>query len=32
VAGQCRATDRAGAVCWPGRFGCGMGLRCLKDR
>lgn len=32
VAGRCVATDRAGAVCWPGRYGCGMGLRCLRDR
>lgn len=32
VAGRCRATDTAGAVCWPGRYGCGMGLRCLRDR
>lgn len=32
VAGECRATDRRGAVCWPGRDGCGAGLRCLRDR
>ena len=32
VAGSCVATDEAGAVCWPGRYGCGAGRRCLKDR
>jgi hypothetical protein len=32
VAGRCVATDRAGAICWPGRYGCGAGLRCLRDR
>ena len=32
VARSCVATDRAGANCWPGRYGCGAGLRCLRDR
>jgi hypothetical protein len=32
VARECVATDEPGAVCWPGRYGCGAGLRCLKDR
>ena len=32
VAGSCVATDVRGANCFPGRYGCGAGLRCQQDR